>query len=344
MEKFNTVWFPLLYSCNNKCSWCYAPAAQTACKEKIFTDEKENDFLNLVSDLGVKRIIFIGGEPTLYKDLNRIIERTAKKGIKPSVVTNGRKLSDLNFTKSLKNSGLKSITVSIEGSSPDIHDDITNIKGSYYETVKGIENAIYAGLYTSTETTISKKNKDNLEETVTFLEEYNLSSRLFNICGPCVSDLKNSDSYTLHEGASLYEKVYKTAIKKNTKLVTPVPVCAFDNDIYKEMAKNNAISHGCHVLFGFNFVLDPNGDVLPCVHFSNFPIFNAYENGKVMSAERFRERYNDPKGENQQFRSALKRYPSEKCKNDGCWDPCTGGCSVFWLKYNPSEEIKGKNA
>jgi radical SAM protein with 4Fe4S-binding SPASM domain len=107
------------------------------------------------------------------------------------------------------------------------------------------------------------------------------------------------------------------------------------------MSKNQALSYGCHILFGFNFVLDPNGDVLPCVHFSNYPIFNVYENGKVMSADRFREKYNNPNGENQRFRKELRRYPSEKCKNDGCWGPCTGGCSVFWLKYDPSKEIKG---
>lgn len=40
--------------------------------------------------------------------------------------------------------------------------------------------------------------------------------------------------------------------------------------------------------------------------------------------------------------SLLRRYPSNKCKEDDCWNPCTGGCSVFWLKYDPAKEIKGK--
>jgi len=109
------------------------------------------------------------------------------------------------------------------------------------------------------------------------------------------------------------------------------------------MREDKAISHGCHILFGNNFVLDPNGDVLPCVHFSNYPIVNVYEGGKVIGSERFRELWEDPKGTNKKFRNILRRYPSKKCHEGDCWDPCTGGCSVFWLKYDAEKEIKGLN-
>jgi radical SAM protein with 4Fe4S-binding SPASM domain len=107
------------------------------------------------------------------------------------------------------------------------------------------------------------------------------------------------------------------------------------------MKENKAISHGCHILFGTNFVLDPNGDILPCVHFSNYPLFNIYQNGKIISPEKFRKIWEDPKGINQKFRKILRRYPSKKCREGNCWGPCTGGCSVFWLKYDPEKEING---
>ena len=189
------------------------------------------------------------------------------------------------------------------------------------------------------------ENENDLESLEKLLENKNLSHRLFNICGPCVSNLEGS-TYTipLSKGAKMFEKVYQSAKKKTVRLVTPVPICNFNQDLYQEMKSDKAVSHGCHILFGTNFVLDPNGDVLPCVHFPNYPIFNIYENGNVISSKKFIELWNDPNGANQKFRKILKRYPSQKCKNDGCWDPCTGGCSVFWLKYDPSREIKGLNS
>ncbi|MDD4290462.1 MAG: radical SAM protein [Patescibacteria group bacterium] len=341
MTEFNTVWFPLQYECNNRCSWCYAPSEITSSKEKRFDDKKENEFIDLIDDLNVKKVILIGGEPSIYSNLERVIERISKKGIRASMVTNGRKLSDYDFVQKVGDAGLTSLTVSIEGSSPEIHDSITRISGSFYETLQGIDNSIKYGFPTCTETTMCNENEGDLENIVSLLEERDLSHRLFNICGPCVSNLDDS-TYTipLSKGAKLFERVYESAKRKNVRLVTPVPVCNLNQEMYKDMKKNKAISHGCHILFGTNFVLDANGDILPCVHFSNYPIFNVYEEGKVMSSERFRDLWENPKEANQQFRKVLRRYPSQKCSEGDCWNPCTGGCSVFWLKYNPEEEIR----
>lgn len=340
--KFNTVWLPLLYECDNNCNGCYAPQKKTSSKEKRFNDKKEDDFLDLISGLKVKKTILIGGEPSLYTSIERIIQKIAKRGIHVSMVTNGRKLSNYDFVKKIGDAGLNSITVSIEGSSPKIHDSITHIPGSFHQTFKGIENSIRYGFPTCTETTMRLENESDLEEIVHLLEDKNLNYRLFNICGPDVSDLENSTyAIPLSKGAKMFEKVYNAAKNKNVRLVTPVPICNFNQDIYSEMKKNKAISHGCHILFGTNFVIDGNGDILPCVHFSNYPLFNVYKNDQIISPEDFMDLWENPKEANQQFRKLLRRYPSKKCEEGGCWDPCTGGCSVFWLKYNPEKEIMG---
>lgn len=344
MINFNTVWLPLQYECNNKCTWCYAPSKNNSSEDKRFNEEKEIEFLKLISDLNIKKTILIGGEPSLYPNIERVIKRIQEKGIKTSMVTNGRKLSDYFFVKRIKDAGLNSLTISIEGSNPDIHDFITNVPGSFYETIKGIDNSIREGFHVSTETTICRENENDLENIVKLLEQKNLFFKLFNICGPCVDELENSP-YTLSffEGTKIFEKIYLFSNKKNIKLVTPVPICNFNQELYQKMKKTKSISHACHILFGSNFVLDANGDVLPCVHFSNYPVFNIYNNGNVISSQEFRKLWEDPKEVNQKFRKILRNYPSKKCSEDNCWNPCTGGCSVFWLKYNPDEEIRGLN-
>lgn len=342
MVEFNTVWFPLQYECNNKCSWCYVPSELISSEDKSFNKTKENEFINLISELKVKKIVLIGGEPSLYPSLERVIRRISDEGLGVSMVTNGRRLADYDFVKRIKDSGLNALTISIEGSNSQTHDFITQVKGSFSQTLKGIDNAIISGIPTCTETTICNENAEDLVNIVHLLEEKNLTQRLFNICGPCVSNLQDSTySVPLYKGAKLFEKIYQSAKIKNVKLVTPVPICHFDQTLYPEMKKDKAISHGCHILFGTNFVLDANGDVLPCVHFSNYPIFNVYEGKKIISSEKFKELWENPEEMNQKFRKILRRYPSKKCNEDNCWNPCTGGCSVFWLKYNPEEEIKG---
>jgi len=344
MTEFNTIWFPLQYECNNKCSWCYAPSKITSSKEKRFDNRKEDEFIDLIYELNAKKIILIGGEPSIYPNLERIIKKISDKKIRASMVTNGRKFSDYSFVQRVGDSGLTSLTISIEGSNSQIHDSITKVNGSFYQTLNGIDNSVKYGFPTCTETTLCKENEKDLEKIVELLEGKDLDYRLFNICGPCVSNLEDS-TYTLSlsKGAKMFERVYETAKKKNVRLVTPAPICNFNQELYKEMKQKKAISHGCHILFGTNFVLDANGDVLPCVHFSNYPIFNVYENEKIISQEKFRELWENPEETNQKFRKILRRYPSQKCSEGNCWNPCTGGCSVFWLKYNPENEIKGLN-
>ena len=51
-----TVWFPLQYECNNKCSWCYAPSEITSSKEKRLYNKKEDEFIDLVYGLNIKKL------------------------------------------------------------------------------------------------------------------------------------------------------------------------------------------------------------------------------------------------------------------------------------------------
>lgn len=344
IEKIPTIWLPLTYRCNNKCSWCYAEGL-SGTKEDL-SDKNEREFLNFFQDLGVKKIVLIGGEPTLYKNIFKLISELSKRDIRVGMVTNGRKLSEYEFCKTLKESGIYSLTVSLEGSNGKLHDKVTKIEGSFKQSLNGLENSIKCGINTSTETVMTRDNEDDLEEIVSLVEKYDLKQSAFSICGPCISDIKNSKfSLTLNEGAKMFERVFqKSKYKERTKLITSSTICSFDGEIYSEIKKNKAVSKGCHIFTGSRFVLEPNGDLLPCVHFAGFPIFNIIKNGGVISAESFLKEYNSNEGSNQKFRRLFRRYPSIKCKQGDCWgEECSGGCPVFWLKYDPSKEIKGFN-
>lgn len=344
INKIPTVWLPLTYRCNNKCSWCYAQNETS--KNSDLSSESESLFLNFLSDLNVKKIVLIGGEPTLYQNLPRLISEANKKNIRVGMVSNGRKLADYDFCNELKDCGLYSATVSLEGSNEKLHDQTTGVKGSFRQSLKGLENVIKVGIQPSTETVMSRENDYDLENIVSLVEQYDLKQSAFSICGPCLSDIENSDfSLTLNQGAKMFEKVYnKAKYKDRMKLITSTTICSFDKNIYSKMEKNKTVSKGCHILAGFRFVLEPNGNVLPCVHFAGLSIFNVFKEKRIMSAQEFLEEYNSSEGTNQKFRKLLRRYPSTKCRDDGCWgNKCAGGCPIFWFKYNPEKEIKGLN-
>ena len=91
-------------------------------------------------------------------------------------------------------------------------------------------------------------------------------------------------------------------------------------------------------------MIDYNGDILPCTHFVGFPLLNIFENGPEISKEEFISQYNNPKSTPYKFRESMNKYPSDKCNDTNCDEPCGGGCPLFWIRFDPSKEIKGMNS
>ena len=95
MEKFNTFNYHITNRCNYDCRYCFG-------KFKGQPDPTIDDTRTVVDSIasyftenGIKdgRINLAGGEPTLYKRLDELIDYIHSRGISVSIVTNGSRLS-----------------------------------------------------------------------------------------------------------------------------------------------------------------------------------------------------------------------------------------------------------
>lgn len=344
-KEFGTVWIPLTYDCNNKCKWCYAASNLETSSNSDFPTEKEDEVLRLLSSIGVKRVILIGGEPTLYRNLGGFLEKIIKSDMHARVISNGRIFSNRYFTRRIKKTGLNYLTISLCGSDAKSHDNVTGVKGSFEQSMGGIRTASEEGIKVATNTVIGKSNVNDLTKIVDVLENEPVTEITFNICGVCASEDSNN-SYLIKpsDAVKSFENVYSYAKEHGirARLVTPIPLCFFDKDILPELRKNKLVRGGpCQLTSGKNFVIEYNGDIVPCTHLAHFPMMNIFNNGRVISNEEFLEKYNDPKGIPYQFRKKINRYPSTKCERPNCNESCGGGCPLYWLKFDPNKEIKG---
>jgi uncharacterized radical SAM superfamily Fe-S cluster-containing enzyme len=121
--------------CNSDCNICYA-------KDSLPYEEISiNEIKQILSRIGKnKRIILSGGEPTVRKDLFKIISLIKKSGNIPVTYTNGLKLADPNYVKKLKKSGLERVHFSFDGFREEIYEQLRGSSEHLYLKLKALKN------------------------------------------------------------------------------------------------------------------------------------------------------------------------------------------------------------
>ncbi|MEM4662731.1 MAG: radical SAM protein [Candidatus Diapherotrites archaeon] len=152
------------YKCNNNCRFCYAANKRDLPPMSTIEAKKQ---LKAAIERGSKFVDFLGGEPTIRKDLVELISYAKDLGFKTiSITTNGRMLSNAEYAKKLYDAGLNSAVFSVHGHNAALHDYLVNVKGAFDQLIKGMKNfrALSEDVYICTNTVIVKPNVSFLPE------------------------------------------------------------------------------------------------------------------------------------------------------------------------------------
>lgn len=133
--------------CNFDCVYCHNEGlGDTRGPMEPADNEMSADdvvrFLDVVSEMGVEKVKFTGGEPMLRQDLEAIIRRTPES-MAVSMTTNGTFLP--GRAADLKAAGLQRVNISQDALEPEAFAEITK-SGAYDKVMEGVEAALAAGL------------------------------------------------------------------------------------------------------------------------------------------------------------------------------------------------------
>ncbi len=299
------------YRCNNDCLHCYNA------RERSFPEMDSKSWQNILDkiwDLGIPHVVFTGGEPTLRNDLPELIAYAEMKGIITGLNTNGRRLSDPVYTKSLIDAGLDHVQITLESHDPVIHDQMVNCHGAWNQTVRGIQEVLKNNIYIMTNTTMLRTNYQTMEQTLTFLAELGVPTVGLN------SLIYSGKGNEINSG--LQEKELPpllTLAKKKTeesgqKLIwyTPTEYCHFD-------PVNEGLGvKGCTAAY-YNMCIEPDGSVIPCQsYYSSL--------GNILVNE-WRDIWNHPLALDLRER----RMVPERCKGCTLLVECGGGCPLHQI-------------
>lgn len=129
----------LNYACQAKCAFCYNPPITDELIRRELSFEQAAASLYAAAKGGAQRLNLHGGEVTLRDDLGKIVRLARKVGFSQvTLVTNGVKLGDARYARSLIAAGVTHVRMSLHAPDAATHDAIVVVPGAFDRALKGI--------------------------------------------------------------------------------------------------------------------------------------------------------------------------------------------------------------
>lgn len=312
------------YRCNNRCRFCYA-GCDGACGRLDSHDLPTEDIQKIIDifkeDAKIPFFSFTGGEPLMRKDLEELMAYAVEKGLSINLVTNGT-LATPERAKSLYEAGLRTAQISLESPDEAVHDDLCGRKGSWKQTIDGINNLRDAGIAVQTNTTSTRKNLDTLPRLPKLVKELGCVRMSINLFIPTQRSPQTEELFVSYEEiGKTIDAVRRAAFEAEMDFLwySPLPMC-----IYNPIARGlgNKSCAACDGLIS----IDPNGNLLPCSSWDE-QVGNLLTEGfqKVWFGSRAQAIKN-------------KCFAHETCQKCPTFTACQGACPLYW-KYAGYDEL-----
>ncbi|PKO08366.1 MAG: radical SAM/SPASM domain-containing protein [Chloroflexi bacterium HGW-Chloroflexi-2] len=161
---FMVIW-ETTQACDLACKHCRAES-QPNHHPKMLSFEDGKMLIDQVVDLGKPHPLFIltGGDPFKREDIFDLAAYASEQGLPVALSPSGTPLLNPENLIKLKNVGIKAISLSLDGSTPLIHDAFRGVEGSHDWTVNGWKTANQLGLKIQLNTTVTRYNLFDLPD------------------------------------------------------------------------------------------------------------------------------------------------------------------------------------
>lgn len=267
----NGAWLTVNKTCNNRCGWCYMKSEWEKNGEMDYSLACR--IINFLKEGGIKNIVLIGGEPTLYSKLADLIDYISKKDMNAIMISNGRKFADMHFTQRIVENGLKVISFSAKGGDDEQYQKVARVKDGYTQMLEGYFNLSKLGKNVTFSLTIAGDLIQNIEAVVDKLIQDGIGSISINFGIPIVNDEEILGDCIPNPkiAGECYARVYDTLIDKNVpfSFYNTIPLCLIPERVrVKVLAEERAIN-SCHIFKGKGLIFTMEGGIIPCNHFTS---------------------------------------------------------------------------
>ena len=316
--KLNFLWLELTNNCNNRCLHCYADSGPGTPNETVSHDR----WLSVIDEgknAGATAIQLIGGEPLLYLQWRKLVERAHKQEYETiEIFTNATLITDedIQFFKHHK----VSIATTIYSDNPDIHDRITLNQGSFTKTLENIKKLLTASIPLRIASIIMKPNETEVDA-------------IMKLCASLGVEV-NSPDVIRPTGRGDDENLLPENYTK-----PPIKPPFYTN------RKSFADALNWHPCLAGKLAITATGDVIPCIFARNQICGNILSQSlqDILTGESLQQCWSTTKDKISKCQDCEYRYAcsdcrplAQNCNPDKDWLACPQECI-----YNPYTGIWG---
>lgn len=163
-------------TCNLKCRHCYMSSDAKKYQNELTTAEAKQ-FIDDLADFNVPVLLFSGGEPLIRPDFFELADYAAKKGVRPTLSTNGTLITP-EVARKIKDIGVGYVGISLDGLR-EVNNKFRGKAGAFEAAMNGIKNCVAVDQRVGLRFTINHHNIQELENIFDFIEEENINRVCF---------------------------------------------------------------------------------------------------------------------------------------------------------------------
>jgi len=135
--EFDVKWiaWEITRRCNLNCVHCRSSSQLEVKDHPDSSFEEAKRVLDDISSYAKPVVVLSGGEPLLREDVFDIAAYGTQKDLRMCLATNGTLVTEETCLK-IKESGIRMVSLSLDGASAEVHDDFRNQKGAFEGTLR----------------------------------------------------------------------------------------------------------------------------------------------------------------------------------------------------------------
>jgi len=278
IDKFEPRWlaWEISQRCNLSCIHCRAEGAMD--KEKGPSTEEAKKIIDDIATYARPVLVLSGGEPLLRKDIFELARYGDEKGLRMAMATNGSLVTP-EVCEKIKESGIRIVSISLDGASEGVHDNFRNQKGAFRGAIRAAKLFREYDIPFIINSSFTERNKKDIPRVHRLAKELGATAWYMFMIVPTGRGKEILDELITGEE---YEEIldWHYQMEKEEEDLLVRPTCApMYYRIYRQRAREEGIdfkrrnlkfstggSKGC-IAGQLIALIAHNGDVYPCSYF-----------------------------------------------------------------------------